>query len=269
MNKISGTSIAQEIIHRLKKLPLPNKKLIAILVGNDSASRSFIAQKKKTAELLGIKFELTTYPKGINQQTLTKEIKKLAQDQSIGGILIQLPLSEGLDTQSILDLIPPEKDIDVLSTEAIREGQVLPPSAGTVQEISSNQKFNLEGKTVTVVGVGRLVGQPIVSYLKHQARDIITINLDDDITKVSQADLVISGVGKPRLLNPNILKKGAAVIDFGYGKINEHTLGDLDTTNQNALEQLSFYTPTPGGTGPILTAKLIENFFLLNQYSQS
>ena len=269
MTRISGPTLAQQILNKLKTQPTPSKPLAAVLVGNDHASVSFINQKKKVAAELGINFRIVNLPQNTDQETLQQEIRNLAQDNSIGGILIQLPLPENLDTQTILDEIPVGKDLDVLATTSVQQFElgksvVLPPSVETVEEILCNQNFDLNGKTVAVVGIGRLVGQPISTWLENRVGKLIKIDINDDLNQIQDADLIISGTGQPRLIKPEMLKHSAAVIDFGYGKVGEQTSGDLNTTDEKSLEKLSFYTPAPGGTGPILVAKLLENFYTLN-----
>jgi len=271
VNKISGSLISQRILTRLKSRPIPSQKLSAILVGDDPASLSFLHQKQKAAEEIGINFDLLTLPNEISESVLKFKIHNLTQDSAVGGIIIQLPLPPHLPTQEILDQIPVQKDIDILSSAAtqrfaVGESSILPPAVGTVQEILDNQNFDLSEKTVAVVGLGRLVGRPIATWLKNKTERLITIDLGDDIDQIKEADLVISGTGRPRLIDPAELKPGVAVIDFGYGKANDQVQGDLDISQLSTLRSpLNFYTPTPGGTGPILVAKLLENFFILNQ----
>lgn len=268
MIRVSGPHLAQGILNNLKTQRVPSKSLVAVLVGNDPASLSFLKQKSRVAIELEIDFELKQLPRTVSEASIKDFLQTLSQDNSIGGIILQLPLPKNLPTQDLLNSIPIEKDIDCLSTDTQRllevgESKILPPAAAAVQEILNSQHFDLSDKTVAVVGLGRLVGRPIAAWLKNKVEKLITIDVGDDLNQIVSADLAICGVGKPKLINPCLLKSGAAVIDFGYGKISDQYSGDLDTSNESTLEKLSFYTPTPGGTGPILAAKLLENFFSL------
>jgi methylenetetrahydrofolate dehydrogenase (NADP+)/methenyltetrahydrofolate cyclohydrolase len=270
MSKISGLSIAQHILSQLRSSPTPTKSLVALVVGNNQSTLSFIKQKKIAAENLGIKFQTSTSKLEVSTENLKEELQRLSSNQSVGGIIVQLPLPTHLNIQEILDQIPQAKDTDVLSTTSIRlfeagERKLLPPAVGATQEILTSQNYELKNKVIAVVGLGRLVGQPIAYWLKDKVGQLVTIDLKDDLDQIRDADLVVSGAGHHRLINPEKLKKGAAVIDFGYEKINGIVSGDLNTSNEHQLTKLSFYTPTPSGTGPILVAKLLENFYLLNQ----
>jgi methylenetetrahydrofolate dehydrogenase (NADP+) / methenyltetrahydrofolate cyclohydrolase len=265
MVKILGSELSKQIQDRLKLLPVPNKSLVAFLIGHSQASASFLRQKKKVADELQINFLLKTLPENVTEEIVLNEVKKHSLNKNVGGILVQLPLSSNLDTQTIVDQIPAGKDVDVLSTSARAQRKILPPAVKTVEEILKTQRFLLENKTVAVVGLGRLVGQPVFLWMQDKVKNLIRIGQDDDLNQIKLADLIITGAGKPRLINPAHLKDHAAVIDFGYGKIDQQTSGDLDTSKPSFLEKLSFYTPTPNGTGPILTAKLLENFYLLNK----
>jgi 5,10-methylene-tetrahydrofolate dehydrogenase/methenyl tetrahydrofolate cyclohydrolase len=124
-------------------------------------------------------------------------------------------------------------------------------------------QYDLTGKTVAVVGLGALVGKPIAQWLHRRNVTVIELDKGFDEHELKQADLVILGTGS-YTLNPALLQNGAAVIDFGYRRSDAGLSGDLDTSEEHKLAHLKFYTPTPGGTGPILIASLLENFALLN-----
>jgi methylenetetrahydrofolate dehydrogenase (NADP+)/methenyltetrahydrofolate cyclohydrolase len=261
MNKINGRATYTDLITKLKALPKSTRSLDAILVGQEPASVSFLKIKERTAQELGIQFNLHQFPPDIQTQQLKTEIKNLAKDDAVGGIIIQLPLPKQLDRSEILNVIPVEKDIDALN----QSSDILPPAVGTLQEILQRQGYDLSDKKVAVVGLGNLVGQPIAKWLKDKTRELYLIDQNDDHQILESCSLIISGVGHAELIDPKILKPGAAVVDFGYSNENSKITGDLDTSNSQELKKLDFYTPTPGGTGPILVAKLFENFFQLNQ----
>lgn len=295
---IDGKKIAQDIIDELKSQPVPKKILVAILVDENGstsspqvqASISFLKQKEKTAKELGVDFRLYKFGKNLKNDGLRKEIGRIAKQSRVGGVIVQLPLPDGINRRYVLNAIPPEKDVDVLSEkaqEAFRAGKskVLPPAVGVVEEILSDTNIRmhandtndfLKDKRVAVVGLGFLVGKPISEWLKGnpsaglraRCAELYLLDKGNDFSILKNADLVISGVGKAGLIKPETLKEGAAIIDFGYsmdesGKIR----GDFDASKLgigNWKLEIAWHTPTPGGTGPILVAKLFENFYKLN-----
>jgi len=290
---VRGKQIAQEIIEELKRKPKLNKFLAAVLVGNNPASVSFLKQKEKVAKELGVDFRLYKFPADIKQDPLRKEVLKIAQHRTCGGIIVQLPLPEHLNKHYVLNVIPREKDVDVLSERALGafytgRNPVLPPAVSTVQTVLQNSKFSRhlsikssEGgippkagqfsiSKAVVVGRGFLVGKPIATWLTDKVSELYVLGSKSDLGVLKQADLVISGVGKAGLIKPEMLKQGAGVIDFGYDTVNGKISGDFDVSQlaNQPTSKLSFYTPTPGGTGPILVAELFSNFFILNQSNE-
>lgn len=259
---IDCKKIAMEIFEELKKLPLPKKSLTAILVGEDPASLSFLKQKEKAAAALGIKFQLLKFSATISQDDLQKEIKKIAEDNTVGGLIIQLPLPLNLDRNQILSFIPSDKDVDALNSFT---SLTLSPTVKTLQIILARIGFDFTNKQVVIFGRGFLVGQPIANWLKDKVKTLTVLASDADFKTIQEslatADLIVSGVGKPGLINPDGLKNNTVIIDFGYARDeNGKIKGDFDAKNS-----LLSYTPTPGGTGPILVAALFQNFYELNE----
>lgn len=268
MQKISGEVISQGIIAELKAKPTPDKILAAILVGEDPASVSFLKQKEKIAKELGVDFRLYKLPRELKNDDLREEVRKIVNLGRVGGVVVQLPLPEHLNQHYILNVIPREKDIDVLGERALgafynNRNAVLPPAVQVVEEICRREKFVLESKKIAVLGLGTLVGKPVSLWLMNEVNNLYLIRGGGDFSVLNKADLVISGVGLAHIINPETLKPGAAVIDFGYDKKGGELMGDLDTTSDSRLKHLSFYTPVPGGTGPIGVAILFRNFYKL------
>jgi methylenetetrahydrofolate dehydrogenase (NADP+)/methenyltetrahydrofolate cyclohydrolase len=258
---INGKEIAQEIIDELRKFPKPQKKLAAVFVGENPASASFLRQKNKIADELGIQFELFKFPDEISEDELIKNVKKIGDDPMIGGMIVQLPLPEKFNRDKVLKAINPDKDIDALVTKKVA---ALP--VGVVKDILEKINYDPKDKTVAVVGRGILIGKPIAEWLLGKCREVIVLHRGSDFGELKRADLVISGVGRAGLVKPGMLKPGAGVIDFGYDLIDGKIRGDFDVRQiENWKLKISFYTPTPGGTGPILVAELFRNFYTLNQ----
>lgn len=283
MQKINGIQIAEALIKKLKTKETPKKILAVILVDSTSSPQAgsslfFLKQKEKVAKELNIDFRIYKFPENSTNDFLRKEIGKIALLKKTGGLIVQLPLPGHLNKHYLLNVIPREKDIDVLGERAlgafyVGRNPVLPPPVGVVEEIlkrSEKSEFhpNLQinpNIKVAVVGLGFLVGKPIAHWLMGKYAEIYLLDQGSDFSILKNADLVISGVGKPGLIKPEMLKKDAGLIDFGYsidenGKISGDFDAKLPITN---YQLLNFYTPTPGGTGPILVAKIFENFYTL------
>ncbi len=256
---IDGKSIARKIIEQLKKLPKPTKALAAVFVGESAASESFLKQKRKIAEELGVEFRLITLSADISQAELIAEITHLGVDKEIGGILVQLPLPEKFNRGKILAAIFPKKDVDALTAES----PVSALAVEVVKDVLAEAKVDIKEKVVGVVGRGLLVGDPVAKWLYNQCREVIIFHTKTDFSRIKDCDLVIAGAGKAGLLKPGMLKPGAGVIDFGFDMVNGKISGDLDTQS-SGLDALGFYTPTPGGTGPVLVVELFKNFYILN-----
>lgn len=266
MNVLDGKKIAQEIIEKLKIQKTPEKILAAILVGDNPQSESFLNQKEKIAEELGVDFRIHRFSEDLKNDELRKEVLKIALLKKVGGVIVQLPLPNHLNEQCVLNVIPREKDVDVLGERALGafytgRNLVLPPAVGVVEEILSVVKCQLSNVRVAVVGRGFLVGKPIAVWLVDKVKELGVFGKGSDLERLKEFELIITGVGRAELINKNFLKDGSAVIDFGYDFVDNKIKGDLKI---NGLEKLFFYTLTPGGTGPILAAKLFENFYKLN-----
>lgn len=267
MTKIDGKKIAEEILAKLKTQPKPKKFLAAVLVGNDGSSISFLKQKEKTAKELGVDFRLYKFPSEIKNDELREEVLKIAEHKTCGGVIVQLPLPEHINAQYILNVIPREKDLDVLGERALGafyagRNTILPPATGVVDEILRATNFEIKTSKIAIVGLGTLVGKPISIWLARKVGELHLIHKGSDFSILKNADVVISGVGAAGTIKPEMLKLGGGVIDFGY----DGGRGDFDASQplDASSKQPSWYTPTPGGTGPILVAKVFENFYRLN-----
>lgn len=263
MTIVDGKRIAKKILEELKKLPKPPKKLAAVFVGENPASESFLKQKWKVAEELEIEFQLCQFPESISETDLKKEVEKIGADKKIGGLIIQLPLPPKFNRENILSAINPEKDIDALHSTA----KVSPLAVEVVRDVLKEVGWNIEDKIIGVVGRGILVGEPIAKWLLGNCRELIIFHTKTDLSRIKECDLVISGVGKAGLIKPEMLKVGAGIIDFGFDMVGGKIRGDFDSNSLNAISYIlypSFYTPTPGGTGPVLVAELFKNFYKLS-----
>lgn len=272
---IDGQKIAQEIIEDLIRKEKPKRFFGALIVGDDSASFNFLKQKEKFAYRLGIDFRIYRLPKEVKTDELRREIRRLASVKTCGGFIVQLPLPPHINRHYALNAIPKEKDPDFLSEAALGafytgRHKLVPPAVGVIQEILKRNDINLEKLrklTVCVLGFGFLVGKPISFWLEDKVANLVVIDEKAPHLrlKLKEADIVISGVGVAGLFSGADLKENSLVIDFGFSIQEGKLVGDFEPI---ALEgRFISYTPTPGGTGPILVAKLFENFYALNAIS--
>lgn len=271
--KIDGLRIAEQILIKLKseinQIPaqLPKPRLVIILVGNDPASLSFIRQKIKFGEKLGVEVYLKRYPDSVNPQKLTGEIVSLANDPLNHGLIIQRPLPPQLNVNQLNALIPTVKDIDGFLSDSAH----LPPVGLAVLEIlkSVYSKFELQNnfmawlkqQKIVLLGFGQTAGKPIHKTLISFGinPEIIRSQTPDRAQILKSADIIIAAVGKPNILKADEIKQGTTVLGVGLSYLNGKAMGDFEIDEIDRVAK--FYTPTPGGVGPVNVACLYQNLF--------
>ena len=234
MQKILGKEISQVIIERLKTQPAPKKIFAAVLVGDDLSSVHFVAQKEKLAKSLGIDFRIYHLSPTLKNDGLRKAVREIAEKGPVGGVIVQLPLPEGVSPRYVLNAVPPEKDVDVLGERALKlfyagKSDALPPAVGTVSEILHRTSYDIRLARVTVIGQGLLVGKPIAHWLQGKAKEVVTFRSTSDNMReqLKDFDVIISGVGKARLFSADDIKDGALIIDFGWNTVDGKIRGDF------------------------------------------
>jgi methylenetetrahydrofolate dehydrogenase (NADP+)/methenyltetrahydrofolate cyclohydrolase len=248
-------------------------RLIAILVGDNSAAQVYAENQKKTCAHVGIEYELHTLPPTTTREQLHAAIKQLNQDPTVTGIFQHSPLANGLDLQDAQYQIDILKDVEGVNPANI--GHVVyghtiiaPCTALAVVELIDSTGVKLEGANVTVVGASRIVGRPLSLLLTERNATVTLchIHTKDTAAECRRADIVVVAVGKPNLLRADHVKPGAVVIDVGinrlritdaFGKVTEKTVGDVDF--DEVAKVASFITPVPGGVGPMTVAMLLRN----------
>lgn len=267
---IDGKLIAQKIatqnkkeVAKLKKQKI-NPKLVIIFASDDAASKTYIKKKKQACAEAGIDFELFIFKKNISENKLIENIKKIQEDKTISGLIVQLPLAKKFDTPKILNCINPDIDVDCLTNHHLgniimKTDYMLPPTPKAVCVILKELKINLKEKNIVIVGAGSLVGKPLsIILLNKQA----TITVCNEYTqnlkeKTLRADILITAVGKKDLITADMVKKGTIIIDTGICFEKDKMYGDVDF--EKVRKKASFITPTPGGVGPITVSLLIQN----------
>lgn len=258
---INGREIAEEIYAELEE-SLSGKRVCFVIFKSDQASEKFVELKANIAERLDV--EATILRKEVRD---TKEAIKVIEEikDFYDGIVIQLPLSANVDAQKVFDSLDSRQDIDMLGTDAKREyledeTEQVPPVAAAVQEILNRNEISLEDKDILILGRGRLVGEPVSMMLDKQDISYNSVDEDSDPETVeeylSRADIIISGIGVPHFIKPEMIKKDVVVIDAGTSEAGGKLVGDVHPDCQLKAKLL---TPVPGGVGPVTVACLFKN----------
>jgi len=249
---IDGNTIAEDIYAQLSA---SRSLTLGIVVGaSNPVTNSFVRIKEKAADRLGV--SLVRSELGHEATTADAIAAIAALSHNVDGLIVQLPLPSGIDTDSALAAIPPGKDVDGISKNPI----VRPPVAEAVGEILIRAGIDPRGKRAVVVGSGRLVGMPAAALLANLGADVHIITLGDSLTPLSQADIIVSGAGQPGLIQPENIKDGAVLIDAGTSESEGKVAGDADPS---CAAKASVFTPVPGGVGPIAVAMIFKNLFEL------
>ncbi|MDD5145674.1 MAG: bifunctional 5,10-methylenetetrahydrofolate dehydrogenase/5,10-methenyltetrahydrofolate cyclohydrolase [Candidatus Pacebacteria bacterium] len=274
MKLLDGKKLSEKILADLKgEIKKNNLKLAlaVVLVGNNSISKIYIKQKENACKKIGAGFRLFKFSENIKANELKKGIEQIVQDPDNSGIIIQLPLPKNIiNTQEILDIIPAEKDVDVLSEKSLGklytgELKILPPVVCGISHFFDINNINIKGKNILLVGTGKLVGKPLMLwFLRKEAAVSVVNKFTKDISVFAKnADVIISGAGVPKLIKGSMVKQGLVAIDAGTVIEKGKLAGDIDF--ESVSEKASYITPLPGGVGPMTVACLLENLVKLNQ----
>lgn len=272
MQLMDGKALSQKIKNSIKESTaklIEEKNIIpglaVVIVGDDPASRAYVAMKAKACKEVGFYSIVHEMPNTITQEEIIETIKMMNRNPHIDGILVQLPLPKHIDTTKILEVIEPVKDVD--GFHAYNVGRLVTGLDSFVactplgvMEIFKEYAIQLQGKDVCVVGASNIVGKPMASLMLN-ANATLTIThifTKDLASHTSKADIVIVGVGVPKLIKAEMIKEGAIVIDIGINRLEDGSLvGDVDF--ENVSKKCSLITPVPGGVGPMTIAMLLSN----------
>ncbi|BBK64516.1 bifunctional methylenetetrahydrofolate dehydrogenase/methenyltetrahydrofolate cyclohydrolase FolD [Staphylococcus aureus] len=243
-------------------------KLSVILVGNDGASQSYVRSKKKAAEKIGMISEIVHLEETATEEEVLNELNRLNNDDSVSGILVQVPLPKQVSEQKILEAINPEKDVDGfhpinIGKLYIDEQTFVPCTPLGIMEILKHADIDLEGKNAVVIGRSHIVGQPVSKLLlqKNASVTILHSRSKDMASYLKDADVIVSAVGKPGLVTKDVVKEGAVIIDVGNTPDENGKLkGDVD---YDAVKEIAgAITPVPGGVGPLTITMVLNNTLL-------
>ena len=268
---INGKEIGQEIrksvevrVNALKEQGI-TPGLAVILVGNNPASKTYVANKQKSCEAIGMFSELILMPEDTTQDALLDQIRDLNNRQDIHGILVQLPLPKHIDEDAVIATISPEKDVDGFSPVSVGKmmlGQdtYLPCTPFGVMKLLEHSGIDVAGKHAVIVGRSHIVGKPMGQLLlQKDATVTYTHSKTPDLPSFTkQADILIAAVGRENFITKEHIKPGAVVIDVGINRDENNKLcGDVNFADVDGIA--SHITPVPGGVGPMTITMLLEN----------
>ena len=276
MEIINGKEIALELRNQLKEKIQAFPKTIGlsvVIVGNDPASKIYVRNKVKACEEIGIKSSVHELDESISQTELENLLISLGKDENTHGILLQLPLPKGFDTESAMSKIPPEKDVDGFSAVdlgnlALNKPNFVACTPLGVMKMLEFYGIDLTGKNAVVLGRSDTVGKPMALLLLNANATVTichskTVNLP---TICKSADVLIAAIGKPKYVTADMVKEGAVVVDIGMNRDENGKLcGDVDY--DNVAPKTSYITPVPGGVGPMTITMLLYNTYKAAQSS--
>jgi len=244
----------------------PSICLATVLVGDDGPSHVYVRSKHRKAEEAGLSSRHVGLPATATQVDVEAAVHGLALDPEVHGILVQLPLPDAVDTDQVISLIPPEKDVDGLTERSM--GRLVRGASGLVpctplgvMRLLEKYEVPISGKRAVVVGRSTLVGLPLALLLNRKGTDA-TVTMAHSRTPdlpglVREADIVVGAAGQARMITADMVKPGAAVVDVGISRTEAGLVGDVDF--DEVREVAGWITPMPGGTGPMTIGCLMEN----------
>lgn len=243
-------------------------KLTVIIAGNDPASEIYVRNKGKACEAVGIQSETIKLPEEISQEEIEKIVTDKVSDDSVDGILVQLPLPKTLDEKRVLKLIPPEKDVDGFTDANVGRLALFSDDAlcsctpqGMIK-LLDYYDIPLKGKHAVVVGRSNIVGKPMsLMLLRRDCTVTVCHSKTENLAKYTKdADILVCAVGKKHIITADMVKQGAVVLDAGINRVDGKIYGDADF--EEISKKAAYITPVPGGVGPMTITMLMYNTYL-------
>ncbi|MFC1712197.1 bifunctional 5,10-methylenetetrahydrofolate dehydrogenase/5,10-methenyltetrahydrofolate cyclohydrolase [Candidatus Poribacteria bacterium] len=282
---LKGKPIADGMIEELNKEIASLKDehdivptLASVLVEGDPASKSYAGRQQKSAARIGVDYQLHELPSGIGEQKLIDFIEKLNADDSVNGIIIQMPLPKGIDAYNVQSTIAMKKDVEGITPANMGlivydRPRLCPCTALSAIKMVEASGVEIPGKNLTVVGRSAIVGRPAALLMlqrKYSATTTVchtgTAKAGKLAEQVGNADIVIAAAGSPELVKGEWIKEGSVVVDVGFNWIDGKTIGDVEF--EPAQERAAYITPVPGGVGPLTVAILLHNTVEATKWQQ-
>ena len=280
MNIIDGKSVAKELRLKVRDMVLDFEQkqgrkpcLAVIIVGDDPASHTYVKNKILGCKEVGMESLSFYEDKDSTNEHIASIINKLAKDDNVDGILVQLPLPKQLDEKYLLSLIPDSKDVDGFSPNnlgllAMGNPRTVSCTPFGVMKLLESTGVSLEGKRAVVIGRSNTVGKPMAMLLLN-ANATVTVchSKTKDLASIcSEADILVAAIGRPKFVTSDMVKEGAIVIDVGINRVDGKLCGDVDY--ENVAPKCSFITPVPGGVGPMTITMLLYNTLMASKYER-
>lgn len=250
----------EELKTKYRKTP----KIAIVLVGCNSASEIYVRNKIKAASFVGMEHELVHLDESITMEELLSVVERLNNDDTVNGIIVQLPLPKHLDEHTVINHISNEKDADGFGLE--NKGKLFsglncfkPATPLGIMYLLERYNIDIEGKSAVVVGRSNIVGKPMaLMLLEKNATVTIAHSRTKNLKEVTKnADILVVAIGKAKFITEDMVKEGAVVIDVGINRVDGVLYGDVDF--DNVVNKASYITPVPGGVGPLTIAMLLKN----------
>ncbi len=273
--KLTAQKVKQNLLEKIKKNVADGNrapKLAVILIGENPASQVYVRNKIKDCEEIGIVSLPYIMPENTSEENLISIVEELNQDETVDGILVQLPLPKHIDERKVIETIDPKKDVDAFHPSNV--GKITlgldgfaPCTPQGVMRLLEEYNIEISGKNCVVIGRSNIVGKPMALLLlaKNGTVCVCHSKTKDLAYHTKTADIIVVAVGKPNVLTADMIKDGAVVVDVGMNRVDGKLLGDVDF--ENCKEKASYITPVPGGVGPMTRAMLLENTYYSYQKS--
>lgn len=277
MNLLNGKELNKIILQNVKekiKLKQIKASLAIILVGKNEASKIYVNNKIKACNEVGIVPKPYFLDENINEDELCELINNLNNDSSVTGIILQSPVPSHINFDKCSSLIKHTKDVDGFTMKNIynlylNNETLIPCTVKGIIRMLEEYNISLEGKNVTIVGRGNIVGKPLaIALLNRNASVTILHSKSKNIhASCKNADILISAVGKPNLITSNMVKENAVVVDVGISRVDGKVVGDV--CFEDVKNKCSYITPVPGGIGPMTVAMIMENILIAKEMEEN
>ena len=272
---LDGSTVSEKKLNRLKKqigeyidIGSRTPRLDIILVGEDFGSKKYVEMKQRRAIDLGIKCIIHEFESSVKEQEIVELIEKLNSDERVDGLMVQLPLPKGIDSDLVLETIDPKKDVDGLTSANLGKlfknnpNAMAPATAKGILDILKEYQIEIDGTEVVVIGRSDIVGLPTAAILQNANATVTVCHSHTKSLKsiCKRADILVVGIGKAEYIDKGYVKDGCTVIDVGTNRSQEGKLvGDVKIGSVKKVAK--YITPVPGGIGPMTIVSLLDNLF--------
>lgn len=271
MEKMDGKALSLQIETEIKNSVsdytlkgFRSPKLVVLLIGDNPASITYVKNKEKACERVGIKSEVIRMTSEVNTKDVLKVVSELNNDNTVDGILVQLPIPKHLDVNAIIESLDPNKDVDGLHSINIaklyaNQDGFVPCTPRGIITLLKHYNIEISGKHAVVIGRSALVGRPVAQLLLNENATVTVCHSKTrNLSQITQmADIVVVAIGKDKFLTQEHVHHANAIIDVGINRVNDKLVGDVDY--DALIDKVDYMTPVPGGVGPMTIVSLLEN----------